>query len=437
MSSSEAEPLVKISDSKAARNGDTEVLAIAAQQWNMAKVCATVQISEPILEGNCIVEVAAGDGISGLKEQQDEGKDVRKDTSWTTRNLSPIRRERGTLTQQHKKYASRDESAQPDFYRYGIHYKPNPKQGDIYRTVLIEGLSIHITIGAVLNRVRGGAVVDAKLVSVVSSISRNKTALIVFVHEHSALAFEEYAGSHPVTFMGEKAYIRALTTPTWPMRLDLCKNINFNGYTRCLQVHDFPECIAPSQLRSDLRMEQPWSKGYIERMHRRMDGLLELRFTSIAYAGQAFSILKWTTPYKSLKVRFVADPCAQPLESLGAINDQLESPQSVIRSVEMDSPTLGSFSKDESPFASPEKTASSGGEDARPSEHLSEADGSDDSAQKPINNGGEDILIEDASSIELPAGEDNEMVSLAQSMDKDGDSVADVYPVHDFRLGLV
>ena len=57
----------------------------------------------------------------------------------------------------------------PDFFKHGIHYVPRCNEQDIYRTVAISGLLPSVTMKSLLEKVRGGIVVDAKLLDTAKS----------------------------------------------------------------------------------------------------------------------------------------------------------------------------------------------------------------------------------------------------------------------------
>ena len=215
----------------------------------------------------------------------------------------------------HKSDAGPHEHMVPNIFKYGVRFDPDPSEHNIYRTITINGLPLDMTISTLLGKVRGGLVVDAKLLNI-KEISGSKAALITFFHEHSALAYEEYAESHPRLFNNPSVEVKTLSTPTWPLSFSLRKAIEEHKYTRCLEVYNFPKHISQEKFRNDIRICPQMNGDRIEYMAKREDGVLELRFSSIDYAGQGFGMFTCFRDYKRCKAIFVQDPCAMPLETL-------------------------------------------------------------------------------------------------------------------------
>ena len=199
----------------------------------------------------------------------------------------------------------------PDLFRHGIRFGPEPSQRDIYRTILVSNIPADVDITALLDQVRGGIVINASLLDTVS-ITGSKTALIVFVHEHEALAVEEHASVHRITFGSRLARVKIVNTPTWPTAMHLRKAIEDHHHTRCLEVHDFPRSVSRAALRRDLRMCEAVTCDAIEYMEIRSDGVLEIRFLSTCQAGRAFGIFTSFRRYRQCSTYFTPDPCARP-----------------------------------------------------------------------------------------------------------------------------
>ncbi|MCJ1368675.1 hypothetical protein MMC16_007820 [Acarospora aff. strigata] len=203
----------------------------------------------------------------------------------------------------------------PDIFRYGIRYNPNPNEQNVYRTVLVEGLPYTITFESLLKKVRGGSIVSVKLCDTLS-ITGSCTALITFLRESAASAYEDFAASHPLSFGGKVAKVSMLQTPTWPMTIKLKIAIFDHHHTRCLEVTSFPRHIQPSTLRLDLRICSAMDCDLIEFLAMRDDGVLDIRFASINAAGQAYGILTSYRRYRQCSVRFSPDPCVLPPDSI-------------------------------------------------------------------------------------------------------------------------
>lgn len=156
---------------------------------------------------------------------------------------------------------------------------------------------------------------DAKLLDTIQ-ITGKKSALIIFLHEHAAMAFENYAKKTPVMISGVTAQVRVVSTPTWPIRIPLRKAIFDHHHTRCLEVYNFPEQISARRLRNDLMVCVEMYSDRITYMQKRKDGIVELQFSSVDWAGHAYGMLSSYRSYQTCTPYFAPDPCARPLESL-------------------------------------------------------------------------------------------------------------------------
>lgn len=166
-----------------------------------------------------------------------------------------------------------------------------------------------------LDRVRGGMVVDVRLLDT-ATMTGGKTALVTFLHEHAAMAYEEFAQDHPLDFDGAVAQVTVINTPTWPIPMNLRKNIQGSNHTRCLEVQNFPRNVLPSALKQELAVSPVLKYTGLESMSMSGDGILGLRFSSVKFAAQASAMFGFKSRYRKCSVRFAPDPCAQPLETL-------------------------------------------------------------------------------------------------------------------------
>ena len=199
----------------------------------------------------------------------------------------------------------------PDFFRYGIQYNPSIYERNTLRTVSIMGLHPKITKSELFDNIRGGFVISVELLNTVS-ITGTLSALVQFLYERDALAFDDSVRQNPLRFHGKAAYVRVLSTPTWPLSPNLSKAILQLKHTRCLEVHDFPREVGPVDLRHDLRAHDTLTYDNLERINMRADGVLELGFTSIYAAGKGYGILTGFRRYQKCRVLFAVDPCSLP-----------------------------------------------------------------------------------------------------------------------------
>ena len=199
----------------------------------------------------------------------------------------------------------------PDLFRYGIRFRPGPMETDLYRTVLMDNLPTDLRLSRLLEHVKGGAIASARLLNT-TKINGGSSAIITFVHESGAIALERRASHRALEIDGFPARVTLLPTPTYPMSGILRAAITKHGHTRCLEIRNFPRGIKPADLELDLRVCKVMTTHRIEFKKMRSDGVLELRFTSIGYAGHAFGLFACIRRYEQCAVTFVPDPCSQP-----------------------------------------------------------------------------------------------------------------------------
>lgn len=204
--------------------------------------------------------------------------------------------------------------------RYYICYTPGPIAQDVYRTVFISGIPSTCSVAKLLNQVRGGMVVDAKLIDVPALLGL-KSALITFLHEESARNFEDYFKSRFLRIDEVEIPVSLLPTPTWPLTKRLAHAISAQGCTRCLKVENFPKQVDVHGLCADLEGTSSTAMSNIEDVifH---GNEVEIRFLSIESAQRAFEVLKsMRYVYGKCKIDHAMDPCERPLKSLKGIID--------------------------------------------------------------------------------------------------------------------
>lgn len=237
--------------------------------------------------------------------------------SWPRKPSMISSHERERAIKIHKREASSQEHQFPDLFRYGVRFRPAPEESDMYRTVIVDHLPPKLSISSLLEHVRGGAVLEAQLHNT-ATISGHSSAMIIFVHEHGARNFESRARQLPLRFAGVEARVTLLPTPTWPMSPSLRTAIMNHGHTRCLEIRGMPSGISPSDLKQDMRMCHVLAPNtrHITSMVKRPDGVVEVQFTSINYAGRAFGLLGNCRRYRQCQITRSMDPCSRPWEDL-------------------------------------------------------------------------------------------------------------------------
>ena len=252
---------------------------------------------------------------SGLQKQPETVNASAVEPRWSISETFHSSQERENAALLNRSIAGSSELRYPDLFKHGIRFNPLENERDVYRTVIVSSLSPDIKLGTLLNFVRGGPVIDVKLLDTVK-ITGMKSALIIFLHEYAAMAFEDFTKNHPVIIDGVAAQVHVVPTPTWPMRIPLRKAIFDHHHTRCLKVVNFPEQISAQRFRADLNTCLKMDFDRVTYMHKRKDGILELHFSSVDWAGHAFGMLSSYRAYRGCTPLFAPDPCAQPLETL-------------------------------------------------------------------------------------------------------------------------
>lgn len=235
---------------------------------------------------------------------------------WPANSLGVSIREREAAVFVHKRVAGAQELQFPDLFRYGIRFRPEVNETDIYRTVLVDNLPPKMTLFPLLQRVKGGLVLDAKMLNTIR-VTGSMSAIITFVHDFGARAFIDGVSRQPLVFgTHHRARVTLLPTPTYPISKSLRAAIVTHGHTRCLEIRNFPRGITPAALERDLRVCDTMSTHRIEAKRMRDDGVLEMRFTSVGYAGRAYGILTSRVRYRGCGVVFSRDPCARAWEAV-------------------------------------------------------------------------------------------------------------------------
>lgn len=237
--------------------------------------------------------------------------------------LSPDERQGAVFI--HQLFAGGEEYRFPDVFKYGICFRPRKRETNVFRTVVVNNLPRGLRLFTLLQRVKDGAIEDARLLDTVS-IDGCFSAMITFVHEHGAKAFDHGARHNRLEFDGVGARVILLPTPTYPMPKNLSVAIINHGYTRCIEIQNFPRGIKPAELERELRVYGVMTTHRIESRRMRSDGTLELCFTAIKYAGRAYGHFIGSRRYSHCKIAFLPDPCSEPWDAasstLSIVHDQ-------------------------------------------------------------------------------------------------------------------
>lgn len=214
--------------------------------------------------------------------------------------------------------AQEGQAAKLNRFRYlnvcGLCFNPRDEEQGVYRTVIISKLSKQCTMTDLLSKIRGGMILDAKMLNTFA-ITKYKSAMLTFVEGSTAVDLEEHAKQHPLSIAGHTVEVSLVEVPTRPISFRLKLDISNNHCTRCLHVRNFPRHIAPLELRLSLRPLIGSKLDFVESMAMNAEGVLELRFLSIMAAQEAFALLSSKSKYQKCLITYAADPCAQPWKS--------------------------------------------------------------------------------------------------------------------------
>ena len=210
------------------------------------------------------------------------------------------------------------QAAKLNRFRYrnicGLCFNPQDVKQGVYRTIVVSKLPKDATMTDLLYKIRGGAILDAKMLDT-NSITGHKTALLTFKDESHAMEIEDYTLHHPLAIAGQVVETSLVEVPTRPISYQLALDISKNQCTRCLYVHRFPRHIPPRQLRLDLRPDPVCKLDFVEGMAMSADNVLELRFLSVVAAMKAFHVLKSIARYRQCDIEYGQDICAGPWET--------------------------------------------------------------------------------------------------------------------------
>jgi hypothetical protein len=218
------------------------------------------------------------------------------------------------------------ETKVPDFFRYGISYRPSSSDSNYLRTVMLTNLPLEAELRDVLARVRGGEVLSASLLDT-RSITSSLSARIVFRHEAAAEEYVLYCSQHPLAFpststpesdssTSSPATVTLLSTPTYPLNPRTLGRLNSHSQTRCLSLPFFPPSFPLNELERQLSAGNGRRADMLIQMWIDEDGTLHLHFSDVRSADVAYKILTHFPAYRGLEVLFSDDPCAGSVEEL-------------------------------------------------------------------------------------------------------------------------
>ena len=189
-----------------------------------------------------------------------------------------------------------------DLSLLGLSSTHTHNQESTHRTATISGLPANMTLVTVLNKIRGGAILESELDT--DPITGTNTARVVFVDEFSAQAFGENAPVHPSMFGGMNVTVDLVSTP--PVEYD-------HGHSRCLEIRGFLVLVTAEGLLAAIGHES----NHPIQMRKLDNNNIILHFSSIEKAEHAYGVLP--RAYHGCQPHFIADPCSEPLEPFEAL----------------------------------------------------------------------------------------------------------------------
>ena len=134
------------------------------------------------------------------------------------------------------------------------------------RTVLITKLPFSMSLKELVARVSGGLVVSIKLLDT-ASITKSRSALVVFFEENSAINFVRHCSQKPICVSDAEVKVDLVPTPTVPVPPPTYHNIINYGATRCIIINKCPVHLSLSHIRIKLSpREHPDLHGILD-MH--------------------------------------------------------------------------------------------------------------------------------------------------------------------------
>lgn len=182
-------------------------------------------------------------------------------------------------------------------FQYGLRYLPGVGETNRYRTVKVEQVPRHATLGHILAKAEG-EVYSASLADT-SAITGSNTAFVVFVFERDAEEFVN--GTRSGLRIGETlAKTSLIHTPTYPMSAEMKSLIFQHGRTRCLVIYE----ITKSQVEIlNSVLGQFARRQYVE-SHVSEEGVVYVRFPSIRMATSAYNMLKSDPTFHGCYITF-------------------------------------------------------------------------------------------------------------------------------------
>ncbi len=190
-------------------------------------------------------------------------------------------------------------------------YQPRAGDEDVYRTVMLTGVSALTRMCDLMSCVAGGVIYSAQLLNTML-ICGTVTARVIFVSQASAKQFIHASHAVPIELHGHVIKTTLLGVPTWPLSVTERAQITRERETRCLVIRNAPPEVTVNTLHDVLQQNMITTQHWLETISV-SQGTFTITMQSIRIARQAYLVLANCSWMKDVSLEFGRDPCDQPV----------------------------------------------------------------------------------------------------------------------------
>ena len=196
-----------------------------------------------------------------------------------------------------------------DFDHWGIQYAPITHIGTSLR-VLMTNLPKGTTLGALMEHIRGGSVVDCLLLDTARLMGGTWSALVRFRDPGAAEALEKRYHESPLAIGGRSVTVTLIQTPSYPLPSPMRLAVYSYGRTRCLRMGT-EDAVVRQSIGDALQRAGLMLPHVLEAIEEHPSGHVDIRFASVWYAQRAMDVI-WRPTGAFREVWHIEDPCARP-----------------------------------------------------------------------------------------------------------------------------
>lgn len=190
-------------------------------------------------------------------------------------------------------------------------FVPPPWSYEFHRAVVISDIPTVTKPSHVAANVFGGLLVSLKLLDT-TTITKSKTAIVVFFEEKSAALFVKSAINNPIKLCGQDVKVNRVRTPCPPLpRRTLCNIVGY-GATRCVVIKWFPRHLLLGHLCRKLNPHEHIDMHGIVNLYQDSEGLVHVDFDSVDRASSARARINAYDAFRPAVAEFAPDPCNIP-----------------------------------------------------------------------------------------------------------------------------